>query len=130
MAPKGPFPYPKADWTILITASRSSGEAALPFATPIISRLSPEASGRTVMTKSGMGLIFRPVGSQARPPDNSWDCRISLQKSKSVGARLAQRTGDGTRLQRERYPHEGGRYGFAMPYNLSIHVPQMLMLTI
>ena len=63
-------------------------------------------------------------------PGNFWDCRISLQKSKSVGARLAQRTGAGMRLQRERYPREVGRFGFAMPFNLSIQVPQMLMLTI
>ena len=52
-----------------------------------------------------------------------------LEHGELVGE-LAQRTGAGMRLHRERYPREGGRFGFAMPFNLSIQVPQMLMLTI
>ena len=51
-------------------------------------------------------------------------------KSKSVGARLAQRAADAMRLQRERYPRERGRFEFALPFTLSIQVLQMLMLTI
>jgi hypothetical protein len=41
---------------------------------------------------------------------NHWNCRISLEKSKTVGTRLELRTGAVMTPQRERNPRKAGRF--------------------
>ena len=74
------------------------------------------------------GILIDCLG-YAQPPGNFWDCWNSPQKSKLVGARLARAPGL-VCVYSARHAREGGRFGFARPFHLSILVTGMLMLTI
>jgi hypothetical protein len=70
---KGPFFYPNAAWIILITASRSSGETALPFATPIIlsgqrSQADRKVLGRTTAPREDSLWSPRRLAMTTEPP--------------------------------------------------------------